>query len=384
MSNRDFWKNRIMTTWKTKSVIWLHGVRRTGKTTLCQSIKGALYLDCELPSVRRRLDDPEFFLKNLSAPILILDEIHRLENPSELLKIAADYFPTLKVLATGSSTLGATKKFRDSLTDRKRDIWLTPLLLKESSDLDQKNKKPLLPRRLLQGGLPPAFLSKDPPESFFLDWLDGYWAKDIEELFKIDKRQAFFKLLELLFLQSGGMFEPSSFTAACGISHPTVQSYLEIMEITHTMQRIQPFFKNPTREIISAPKVYGFDTGFLSFYRSWTSLTAENKGELWEHLVLNELNAGAPSLTIQYWRDKQKHEVDFIIQKRGQPPLAIECKWQLKEFDPANLKVFRKNYPTGENWVVAQDVEEITNLSIQGMKVTAVPLRKLGENLNQK
>jgi hypothetical protein len=37
-------------------------------------------------------------------------------NPSELLKIAADHFPEVKLIATGSSTLGTSAKFRDTLT----------------------------------------------------------------------------------------------------------------------------------------------------------------------------------------------------------------------------------------------------------------------------
>ena len=55
----------------------------------------------------------------------MLDEIHRLPNPSEMLKIAADHYPRTRVIATGSSTLGASTKFRDTLAGRKRDLWLT-------------------------------------------------------------------------------------------------------------------------------------------------------------------------------------------------------------------------------------------------------------------
>lgn len=53
---------------------------------------------------------------------VVLDEIHRLPNPAEFLKIAADHYPHVKVLATGSSTLSATTKFRDTLTGRKVEL----------------------------------------------------------------------------------------------------------------------------------------------------------------------------------------------------------------------------------------------------------------------
>ncbi|OFZ20033.1 MAG: hypothetical protein A2Z20_08070 [Bdellovibrionales bacterium RBG_16_40_8] len=59
---------------------------------------------------------------------IILDEIQRLQNPSELLKIAADHYKNVSIIATGSSTLGASKKFKDTLTGRKVNIHLTPVL----------------------------------------------------------------------------------------------------------------------------------------------------------------------------------------------------------------------------------------------------------------
>ena len=109
-------------------------------------------MDCDLPSVGRRLSDPEPFFDSLKqGSSVIFDEIHRLEDPSRLLKIAADVYPHLRVLATGSSTLAATRKFRDSLTDRKQTIYLPPVLWSECVDTFEIKD---LDRRLLHGGLP--------------------------------------------------------------------------------------------------------------------------------------------------------------------------------------------------------------------------------------
>ena len=102
MWSRPFWTDRIENAWQKCSVIWLSGVRRVGKTTLCQSLAGTEYFDCELPRVRRQMQDPEGFLDSLKGKRVVLDEIHRLDNPSELLKIAADHYPDIKLIATGS------------------------------------------------------------------------------------------------------------------------------------------------------------------------------------------------------------------------------------------------------------------------------------------
>src|SRR5881398_2444403 len=115
MVERHYWVNRIEEAWKKRSVVWLAGVRRVGKTYLCKSLPDIEYFDCELPRVRRMMEDPETFLKGLGKRRVVLDEVHRLANPSELLKIAADHYPKVRVVATGSSTLGASAKFRDTL-----------------------------------------------------------------------------------------------------------------------------------------------------------------------------------------------------------------------------------------------------------------------------
>jgi hypothetical protein len=78
------------------------------------------FLNCDLPATVDRLIDPERFFRSVSTPIVVLDEVHQLADPSRVLKIAADEFPRPKILATGSSTLAATQKLRDSLTGRKR------------------------------------------------------------------------------------------------------------------------------------------------------------------------------------------------------------------------------------------------------------------------
>jgi predicted AAA+ superfamily ATPase len=124
---------------------WLAGVRRAGKTCLCQSLPDVEYFDCELPSTRHMLESPEAFLRQLSGRLVVLDEIHRLDDPSQLLKIAADHYPSTRIIATGSSALGASARFRDTLAGRKSRLWLTPMLLSDLVDFGAGDL-PRLPR----------------------------------------------------------------------------------------------------------------------------------------------------------------------------------------------------------------------------------------------
>ena len=353
MISRETWQSRIEDAWKKKSVVWLMGVRRVGKTFLCKSLQEADYFDCELPRVRRQMEDPESFLQGVRNRRLVLDEIHRLRNPSELLKIAADHYPETFVLATGSSTLGASARFRDTLSGRKEEVWLTPMNL---ADLEAFGRTHI-EYRLLRGGLPPFFLSKELPEAEFQEWLDAYWAKDILELFRLEKRYSFQRFVELLLSQSGGIFEATRFATPCEVSRTTISNYLSVLEATLVMHVVRPYSKGGSSEIVAAPKVYGFDTGFVCYHRGWSQLRQEDLGILWEHLVLNELHGFLHPRRIHYWRSKNGNEVDLVIAKRDEPPIALECKWSADDFDARHIKAFRNRYDEGLNLVVAADVD---------------------------
>ena len=353
MVKRKFWLDLIEKSWRQRPVVWLAGIRRSGKTCLCRTLTDVEYFDCELPRVRRMMEDPQEFLDGIRNKRIVLDEVHRLANPSELLKIAADHYPNIRVLATGSSVLGASAKFKDTLAGRKRDVWLTPMCLSDLSDFKHRDLK----HRFLYGGLPPFFLADEMPERDFQEWTDAYWARDIQELFRLERRSSFQKFTELLFVQSGGIFEAARFARPCEVSRTTIANYLKVLEATFTAHIVRPFNTHRSNEIVAAPKVYAFDTGFVCCYRGWHDLRREDLGTMLEHFVLNELYARSQTRQVSYWRDKEGHEVDFVLAPRGKQPAAIECKWSSRDFDAANIQAFRRQYPSGENIVVAEDID---------------------------
>lgn len=375
MVQRQFWQRRVEALWKDKSIVWLSGVRRAGKTFLSKSLPDIEYFDCELPRVRRMMDDPEGFLESLEGKRVILDEVHRLSNPSQLLKIAADYYPKINILATGSSTLGASAKFKDTLTGRKRELWLTPINLEDLDDFN--NSK--LPHRFLYGGLPPFFMSDKIPEKDFQEWIDAYWAKDIQELFRLEQRHAFQKFFELIMAQSGGIFEATRFSKMCEVSRTTIMNYLKVLEATFVVHVIRPFSTHRATEIVSAPKIYGFDTGFICYHRGITQLRFEDFGFLWEHLVLNELHSKLQTKNINYWRDKRGHEVDFILQQKGKAPIAIECKWKEDRggSENRNIRAFLRQYPNSDIFIVTPESGRIYYRKIDDVKVTVLNLPNL-------
>ena len=354
--NRKLWLDKINQAWSRRSIVWLSGVRRVGKTTLAQMLPEIQYMNCDLPSVQLTLSDPELFWGSCKPnSVTVLDEVHRLKDPSLLLKIAADEYPNLKLLATGSSTLAATKKFRDSLTGRKEQLYLPPVLWEESPDW---MSYPDLDRRLLHGGLPEALLAKSLMPSFFSEWLDSFFARDILELFNVGNREGFLTLVRLLFRQSGGQLDYTQLAKLSEMSRLTVKSYINSLQVTHAVHLLRPFSGGSKREIVSRPKCYGFDTGFVCFEKGWNTIRVDDRGMLWEHLVLDTLLSRFNESAIHYWRDKSQREIDFVIRRDSVNLDVYECKISPDGFRGTAVEVFRDLYPHGNNYIVSPLVKK--------------------------
>lgn len=356
MIKRSLWLDRIEQAWSRRSIVWLSGVRRVGKTTLAQMLPDTVYMNCDLPSTLAALEDPELFFDG-QAPgvVLVFDEVHHLADPSRLLKIAADEYPQLKVLATGSSTLAATRKFRDSLTGRKQAIHLCPILWEECAEpFGVRN----LDRRLLHGGLPEPLLSARKDPAFFSEWIDSFYARDILELFGIRNRAGFLSLFRLLLRQSGGQLDYSQLANLSELSRPTVKAHIEAMQVAHAMHLLRPFHGGGKREIVSRPKCYAFDTGFVTFEKGWDSIRSDDRGLLWEHLVLDALRIRFADEDIFYWQDKSHREVDFVVRHGRDRVDVMECKINPDKFDARSIESFRSLYPGGENYIISPAVKK--------------------------
>lgn len=381
MIERPYWINQLNAAWEKRPIVWLAGVRRVGKTTLARMLPDAVYMNCDLPSVVRRLEDPEFFFQSQpSSAIIVLDEIHRLPDPSRTLKIAADAFPSLRIMATGSSTLAATSKFRDTLTGRKVVLTLPPVLWTECEDTFGIKD---LDRRLLHGGLPEELLRPVKDSALFAEWMDSFYARDIQELFGIRERTGFLNLFRLMLRQSGGLVDYSALSRECDISRPTVKAYLEALSAACALNVLPPFHGGGRRELVRRPKAYGFDTGFVTYVRGWNDIRNDDRGLLWEHLVLDVLHSVTLGEGLFYWRDKSGREVDFVVRNGGDAH-AVECKINPDRFDPESLRVFREHYPKGRNYLVCPGVREPYDRRFGSFIIRVAGCRDLLQGLSAK
>lgn len=128
--------------------LWLVlvGPRQAGKTTLAKYLsqklveqkrfQSLLYLNCDLLEIRQWLTSPLFIKEamdefHLEKPIILIDEVQRLENPGLLLKACADLKLNIKMIAAGSSQLEVKSKVQEYLTGRHLEALILPLSYEE-------------------------------------------------------------------------------------------------------------------------------------------------------------------------------------------------------------------------------------------------------------
>jgi predicted AAA+ superfamily ATPase len=145
---------------------------------------------------------------------------------------------------------------------------------------------------------------------------------------------------------------------------------------------LRPYNTRKTNEILAAPKVYGFDTGFVCFFKGWDSLRRDDYGLLWEHLVLNEVQGKLQTGKVHYWRDKKGHEIDLVLGRRGTSPIAIECKYKSSDADFESFGAFRRNYPEGKNYVVSREFGNSQKMRTKDLEVHYVSLADLVRELS--
>ena len=160
--------------------------------------------------------------------------------------------------------------------------------------------------------------------------MDSFFVRDIQKLFSFRNPEKFMSLFEYLLRQSGGLLETTRAASALGISRSTVDTHLQALAATNAITIVRPFFGGGQKEIVKMPKIYAFDTGFVSFSRGWDPLRPDDYGSLWEHIVFEYLQAYAHAYEINYWRDTSGREVDFVIRRNRDEVDAIECKWDYR------------------------------------------------------
>jgi len=351
-------------------IIIIYGARQVGKTTLAQKIlneygeKGR-YLNCELLSIERGLAEPEAekmkaFLGDYK--IIVLDEAQNISNIGRALKIMVDTYPDLQIIATGSSSFDLSQKIAEPLTGRAFQFILYPLSIKEikeSRDMFYIESK--LENILRFGAYPEVFqLDENSAKERLNEISSNYLYKDILKFEGVKKSSAIKNLLRLLALQLGNEVSYQELASNLGINRLTVQKYIDILEQSFIIFKLNAFSHNKRKEISKSIKIYFYDLGIRnSLVENYNRLDIRNDaGALWENFCILERkkinDASMRFVNSYFWRTYDKKEIDYVEEIGGEI-MGFEFKWGtqksykppeefIKKYQAKVEKVDRSNY----------------------------------------
>ena len=102
----------------------------------------------------------------------------------------------------------------------------------------------ILRHRFLFGGFPSFFVQKQFPEDDFQEWIDAYWAKDIQDMFRVGKRSSFQKFTELLLPIAEDSLKQPNLQLLVKSAGRTIANYLDVLEETFVVHVIQTIFNS--------------------------------------------------------------------------------------------------------------------------------------------
>ena len=319
--------------------VGLLGPRQVGKTTLAFDQKAlytdALYLDLDLPSAQRQLDDPEAFLMAHAQQLVILDEVQRMPELFGILRGVIDQRRRMgqhcgQFLLLGSATGVLMQQSSESLAGRVAYVELPPL---QASEIFTGNESVAdLNALWVRGGFPMSWLAKTDADS--MTWrevfISTYLEKDILALGPRIPSTTLRRLWTMLAHHQGELLDLSKLAAALAISGQTVSRYIDLLCDLMLVRRLPAWHGNVGKRLIRSPKVYVRDSGLVHALLGLSNLDAllghPVAGSSWEGFVLEHLINAAPQAQASFYRTSNGAEVDLVLSFRNQQTWVIEIK----------------------------------------------------------
>jgi predicted AAA+ superfamily ATPase len=309
-------------------MVVLTGPRQVGKTMLSRHLEaelpGAQYLNYDVAAHRAVMLAQSW---RSSAPLLVLDEIHKMPGWKSWLKGVADgRAPGQQLLVTGSARMETFRQSGESLAGRYFRLRLHPLSVREWSEHMQTTPMLALTHLLQRGGFPEPALapSDDDAQRWRNDYFAGMVREDVLEYSRLQELGTMRLFAEMLRARVGSPLSLASLSRDLNVSSVTLGKYLDILQALFIVFVVRPWHRNIARATLQAPKVYFYDTG----------LVQGGEGVRFENLVACHLlknvqwqqdTRGAP-VDLHYIRTKDEAEVDFCLSAGDTLSHLIECK----------------------------------------------------------
>lgn len=397
-----------------KEISLIIGPRQAGKTTLMMMLKDyletsgfkTLFLNFDFEADRKFFISQNTLLEKIKLEIgkergfVFIDEIQRKENAGLFLKGLYDLDLPYKFIISGSGSIELKEKIHESLAGRKMIFEVSPISflefvdfktsyryenrLKEYFAVENDNTVGLAEEYMNYGGYPRVILEDTKKEKLRIidEIYRSYIEKDISAFLRVEKLDVFGSLIKVLAGQIGNILNYSELSNTLNVSLPTIKNYLWYLEKTFVVERVSPFFKNARKELTKSPTVYFYDVGMRNYALGLFGQDGASNdfGFLFQNLIFNILKnklvfSGAK---INFWRTKDKAEVDFVI-NFGQKIMPIETKYKnLKQPTvERSAKSFIDKYQPKKFLIINKNLKD--QIKIGGTKVQFLPFWELYE-----
>ena len=324
-----------------EKIVLLSGPRQVGKTSLSRQLTPShVYLNYDAASDRRIIHAQEW---DRDTELVIFDELHKMKNWKSWIKGVYDtegVAPSL--LVTGSARLDTYKKGGESLAGRFFYYRLHPLTVKEACTTLGDNSESALDKLIKIGGFPEPYLknSEKFAKRFRRVHTDTIVREDLLDLEKVRDIKSMEILIDLLRNRVGATTSYTALANDLQVSIHTVKHWLQILENLYIIFAVRPYHKNIARSLLKESKYYLYDTGAVE---GGPGAKLENTVAcaLLRELHLVEDTTGS-RVALHYLRDKEKHEVDFLVVIDNSPLCMIEVKVSDDGFSPSLFRFHGK------------------------------------------
>lgn len=341
-----------------KEIQIISGLRRSGKSSLLKLYLNhiiktedpttALFINFDDPSFSKIYKHPEHIhviietaekLTQTKIKYLFLDEIQAVVGWETYVKSVYDAERFKKICITGSNSSLLSGNYAQLLSGRYIAHHLYPLSIAEvlkykklQTPLEQHHKKSelsvLLDSILKFGSFPEIVQKKEEYviHELLINYYDSILIKDCIVNKNIRDHKSFKETAFYIFNNLGAPYSYSSLSKAIGINEVTIKEYIQAMQEAFIVYEVSQFSFKLKQQIRSKRKLYAVDNGLI---HAISLNFSENKGQLFENLVFNEMiKSGYKEIYIY----NDTRECDFIIRK-GRKLIAVQAVYQLNEFN---------------------------------------------------
>ncbi|MCL5291884.1 MAG: ATP-binding protein [Actinobacteria bacterium] len=376
-----------------RQMLILSGLRRAGKTTLMFQVIDELLkthgvspfeiLYFTFDAVQAELMDviAEYERDVLRGKIrdagriyLFLDEIQKLDDWPNKVKVIYDLNPNVKLLLSGSAAITLIKGTRESLAGRFFDYRIEPLDFDEfisfrgiRVDRDREGLFELDLRNafgeyLATGGFIETFdFNELQRRRYFREsLLERVIFKDLPAEFSVRSPDLLLRLVIVIADKPGMYLEYSNLGNDLGFDQRTIADYISYLEHALLVSKLYNYSPNRLTSEKKMRRAYLASTAFTK------ALTAQPDRSLFlEQFFINAFKARF------FWRSPQRDEVDIVLAEDGVVPVEVKIRSKVSAGDAKPLFKFMKRYDVDRGYIISEATEAV--FSDDGRTVEVIP-----------